>query len=67
MLFRSLAAGKLRASEVLVMRQELVASHRDLIEAAADAWRAQIALALALGAATPPLPDPTTPTLEAVR
>jgi len=64
---KGLAAGKLRASEVLVMRQELVASHRDLIAAAADAWRAQIALALALGAATPPLPDPTTPTLEAVR
>jgi len=64
---KGLAAGKLRASEVLVMRQELVASHRDLIAAAADAWRAQIALALALGNATPPLPDPATPTLEAVR
>ncbi len=44
---KSFASGKLRASEVLVFRREFVDSRRELIEAAADAWLASIALDLA--------------------
>jgi len=55
---RGLAAGKLRGSEVLVFRRELIDSRRELIEAAADAWLAQIELGLATGATpVPPTSD----------
>jgi cobalt-zinc-cadmium efflux system outer membrane protein len=55
---RGLAAGKLRGSEVLVFRRELIDSRRELIEAAADAWLAQIDLDLATGATpVPPSSD----------
>lgn len=55
---RGLAAGKLRGSEVLVFRRELIDSRRELIEAAADAWLAQIDLNLATGATpVPPSSD----------
>ena len=51
-------AGKLRGSEVLVFRRELIDSRRELIEAAADAWLAQIELGLATGATpVPPTSD----------
>ncbi|MCL4836707.1 MAG: TolC family protein [Thermoanaerobaculia bacterium] len=57
---RGLAAGKLRGSEVLVFRRELIDSRRELIEAAADAWLAQIELELATGTTTvPPTSDPS--------
>ncbi len=56
---RGLAAGKLRGSEVLVFRRELIDSRRELIEAAADAWLAQIELDLATGSTpVPPTSDP---------
>ncbi|MCL4838722.1 MAG: TolC family protein, partial [Thermoanaerobaculia bacterium] len=54
---RGLAAGKLRGSEVLVFRRELIDSRRELIEAAADAWLARIELDLATG--TTPVPPDT--------
>jgi len=55
---RGLAAGKLRGSEVLVFRRELIDSQRELIEAAADAWLAQIELGLATGSTpVPPTSD----------
>lgn len=55
---RGLAAGKLRGSEVLVFRRELIDSRRELIEAAADAWLAQIELGLATGSTpVPPTSD----------
>ena len=53
---KSFASGKLRASEVLVFRREFVDSRRELIEAAADAWLAKIALDLTTG--DTPLPAP---------
>ena len=53
---KSFASGKLRASEVLVFRREFVDSRRELIEAAADAWRARIALDLATGDTQIPTP-----------
>ena len=57
---RGLAAGKLRGSEVLVFRRELIDSRRELIEAAADAWLAQIELDLATGSTTvPPISEPS--------
>ena len=57
---RGLAAGKLRGSEVLVFRRELIDSRRELIEAAGDAWLAQIELDLATGTtAVPPTSDPS--------
>ena len=60
---RGLAAGKLRGSEVLVFRRELIDSRRELIEAAADAWLAQIELDLATGSTPVPaisdLPRPS--------
>jgi cobalt-zinc-cadmium efflux system outer membrane protein len=55
---KSFASGKLRASEVLVFRREFVDSRRELIEAAADAWLARIALDLATGDAQLPTPNP---------
>lgn len=57
---RGLAAGKLRGSEVLVFRRELIDSRRELIEAAAEAWLAQIELDLATGSTTvPPISEPS--------
>ena len=55
---KSFASGKLRASEVLVFRREFVDSRRELIEAAADAWLARIALDLATGDAQLSTPNP---------
>ena len=55
---KSFASGKLRASEVLVFRREFVDSRRELIEAAADAWLAKIALDLATGDTQIPAPAP---------
>lgn len=55
---KSFASGKLRASEVLVFRREFVDSRRELIEAAADAWRARIALDLTTGDTQLPTPNP---------
>jgi cobalt-zinc-cadmium efflux system outer membrane protein len=55
---KSFASGKLRASEVLVFRREFVDSRRELIEAAADAWLARIALDLATGDVRVPVPMP---------
>jgi cobalt-zinc-cadmium efflux system outer membrane protein len=62
---KSFAAGKLRASEVLVFRREFVDSRRELIEAAAEAWLARIALDLAAGDTQVPVAarDSTPPTL----
>jgi cobalt-zinc-cadmium efflux system outer membrane protein len=54
----SFASGKLRASEVLVFRREFVDSRRELIEAAADAWLAKIALDLTTGDTQLPAPAP---------
>jgi outer membrane protein TolC len=55
---RGLAAGKLRGSDVLVFRRELIDSRRELLEAAADAWLAQIDLDLATGSTpVPPTSD----------
>lgn len=55
---KSFASGKLRASEVLVFRREFVDSRRELIEAAADAWLARIALDLTTGDTQLPTPNP---------
>ena len=55
---KSFASGKLRASEVLVFRREFVDSRRELIEAAADAWLAKIALDLTTGDTQHPAPAP---------
>ncbi|GMU64560.1 MAG: cation transporter [Acidobacteriota bacterium] len=55
---KSFASGKLRASEVLVFRREFVDSRRELIEAAADAWLARIALDLTTGDTPLPTPNP---------
>lgn len=63
---KALAAGKLRASEVLVFRREFVDSRRELIEASADAWLARIDLALASGDPVSAAPTPSTPAAETV-
>ena len=55
---KSFASGKLRGSEVLVFRREFVDSRRELIEAAADAWLARIALDLTTGDTPLPTPNP---------
>lgn len=57
---KSFASGKLRASEVLVFRREFIDSRRELIEAAADAWLAKIALDLATGDTQVPAPPTQT-------
>jgi len=64
---RGLAAGKLRGSEVLVFRRELIDSRRELIEAAADAWLARIELDLATGEPVAPAPIPENPSSETNR
>ena len=58
---RGLAAGKLRGSEVLVFRRGLIDSRRELIEAAGDAWLAQIEASTSPLAPlqSPPTSDPS--------
>jgi cobalt-zinc-cadmium efflux system outer membrane protein len=64
---KAFAAGKLRASEVLVFRREFVDSRRELIEAAADAWLSQIDLAFATGEPVPTDSNPSTAAAETAR
>ncbi|MEM7351144.1 MAG: TolC family protein [Acidobacteriota bacterium] len=49
LLQRSLAAGRIAATEVVTLRREFVAARREYVEALADAWSARTRLALAIG------------------
>jgi len=55
---RALAAGKIGATDVLVLQQQFVASQQEYVEAVAEAWVARVELDLATGSL--PLPDPVT-------
>lgn len=61
---KSLAAGKMRPSEVLIFRREFLDGRRELIEAGAAAWRARILLDLATGALAAPSRPTASPTSE---
>lgn len=54
LLQRSLAAGRIGATEVVTLRREFVASRREYVETLADAWLARVDLDLATGRFTPP-------------
>ncbi|RMH17277.1 MAG: TolC family protein [Acidobacteria bacterium] len=54
LLQRSLAAGRIGATEVVILRRELFAGRREYVEALADAWLARLELDLASGRFDPP-------------
>ncbi len=54
LLQRSLAAGRIGATEVVTLRREFVASRREYVDVLADTWLARIELDLATGRLAPP-------------
>lgn len=53
LLQRSFAAGRIGATEVVILRREFVANRREYVEALADAWQARVDLDLVTSRLTP--------------